>query len=83
MPYARSLGEAGAGARDPSSELGSSSSTYSSSICSLNSELGKGSKIFGSWIEKSTEGSGATTEGICGSSKKRFKTEEEDREARK
>ena len=81
MSCARSSGEIGA--RDPSSGLGSSSST-----CSLNGELGKGSRIFGGWIEKSTResgatkgGSGAATEGICASSRKRSKTEEEDREA--
>ena len=44
--------------------------------------------IFGGWTEKSTGesgattgGSGATTEGICASSGKRSKTEEEDMEA--
>ena len=44
--------------------------------------------ISGGWIEKftgesdvTTGGSGATTEGICVSSGKRSKTEEEDREA--
>jgi len=63
--------------------LGSSSSTCSSSTCSLNGELGKGSRISGGWTEKSTGESGATTEGICASSGKRSKTEEEDREARK
>ena len=83
MSCARSSGEIGA--RDPSSGLGSSSST-----CSLNGELGKGSRIFGGWIEKSTGKSGATkggsratTEGICASPEKRSKTEEKDREARK
>ena len=90
MSCAKSSGGAGAG--DPSSRLGlgSSSSTCSSSTCSLNGELGNGSMIFGSWIEKSTgesgattEGSGAVTEGICASSRKRSKTEEEDRETRK
>ena len=76
--------------RNPSSGLGSSSSTCSSSTCSLKGELGKGSKISGGWTEKSTgesgatiEGSGAATKGICASSRKRTKTEEEDREARK
>ena len=46
--------------------------------------------IFGGWTEKSTgesgvtiEGSRAATEGICASSRKRSKIEEEDREARK
>ena len=90
MSCARSSGEAGAG--DPSSGLGlgSSSSTCSSSTCSLKGELGKGSVISGGWTEKSTRESGATTgglgaatEGICASSGKRSKTEEEDREARK
>ena len=37
MSYARSLGGAGVG--DPSSGLGGSSSTYSSSTCSLEGEL--------------------------------------------
>ena len=90
MSCARSSGGARAG--DPSSGLGlgSSSSTCSSSTCSFEGELRKGSVIFGGWIEKSTResgantgGSGAATEGICASSGKRFKTEEEDREARK
>ena len=88
MSCARSSGGAGAG--DPSSGLGSSSSTCSSSTCSLNGELGKGSRISSGWIEKSIGGSGATiggsgavTEGICVSTGKRSKTEEEDREARK
>ena len=73
----------GVGVGDPSSGLGSSSST-----CSLKSELGKGSRISDGWTEKSTGESGATTgeleaaiEGICASSRKRSKTEEEDREA--
>ena len=46
--------------------------------------------ISGGWTEKSTRESGATTggsgvatEGICASSGKRSKIEEEDREARK
>ena len=46
--------------------------------------------ISGDWTEKSTGESGVTTggsraaiEGICASSGKRSKTEEEDREARK
>ena len=90
MSCARSSDRAGAG--DPSSRLGlgSSSSTYSSSTCLLKGELGKGSVISGGWIEKSTResgsttgGSGAATKGICASSGKRSKTEEEDREARK
>ena len=90
MSCARS--SSGAGAGDPSSGLGlgSSSSTCSSSTCSLKGELGKGSMISGGWTEKSTRKSGATTgesgsaiEGICASSRKRSKTEEEDREERK
>ena len=88
MSCARSLGEVGAG--DPSSELGSSSSTYASSTYSLKGELRKGSKVSGGRTKKSIRGSGATTrgsgtviEGICASSGKRSKTEEEDREARK
>ena len=46
--------------------------------------------ISGGWTEKSTGESGATiggpgvvTEGICASSRKRSKTDEENREARK
>ena len=88
MSCARS--SSGAGAGDPSSGLGSSSSTCSSSTCSLKGELGKGSRISGGWIEKSTGksgatigGSGAATEGMCASFGKRSKTEEEDKEARK
>lgn len=88
MSYARSSGGAGAG--DPRSRLGSSSSTYSSSTCSLKGELGKGSRISGGWTKKftgesvaTTRGLGAAIEGICASSGKRSKTGEEDREARK
>ena len=88
MSCVRSSGGTGVG--DPSSGLGSSSSTCSSSTCSLKGELGKGSRISDGWTEKSTGESGATTgesgaaiEGICASSRKRSKTEEEDREARK
>ena len=88
MSCARSSGGVGAG--DPSSGLGSSSSTCSSSTYSLKGELGKGSRISGGWTEKfigeskvTTGGSGATTKGICASSGKRSKIEEEDREARK
>ena len=88
MSCARSSGKARVG--DPSSGLGRSFSTCSSSTCSLKGELGKGSRISSGWIEKSTgeleaitRGSGAATEGICASSGKRSKTEEEDREARK
>ena len=72
-----------AGAKDPSLRLGSSSSTCSSSTYSLKGELGKRSRIFGGWTEKSIGESGAATEGICASSGKRSKTKEEDREARK
>ena len=90
MSCVRSSG--GAGVRDSSSglRLGSSSSTCSSSTCSLKGELGKESMIFGSLTEKligesggTTGGSRAAIEGICASSGKRSKTEEEDREARK
>ena len=88
MSCVRSLGEVGAGGL--SSRLGSLSSTCSSSNCSLNCELGKGSMISSDWTKKSigesgatTRGSGADTEGIYASSGKRSKTEEEDREARK
>ena len=77
-----------AGAGDPSLELGSLSSTCSSSTCSLKGELEKGSRIFGGWTEKSTGesraatgGLGAFTKGICVSSRTRSKTEEEDWEA--
>ena len=80
MSCVRSSGEARVG--DPSSGLGSSSSTYSSSTCSFKGELGKGSRIFGGWTEKSTEelrvatgGSGAATEGICASSIGRHRSE--------
>ena len=86
MSCARSSGGVGVG--DLSSGLGSSSSTCASSTCSLKGELVKGSKVFGGRTEKSiraseatTGGLGATTEGICVSSRKRSKTEEEDREA--
>ena len=85
MSCIRSSGRAGAGDLSSGLGLGSSSST-----CSLKGELGKGSMIFGGWTEKSigesgvtTGGLGAATEGICASSGKRSKTEEEDREARK
>ena len=76
MSCARSSSEAKAG--DPSSGLGSSFSTCSSSTCSLKGELGKGSRISGDWTEKSTGESGATTgglgvatKGICASSGKK------------
>ena len=67
--------------RDPSSGLGGLSLTCSSSTYSLEGDLGKISKISGSWIEKSIGGLGATIEGICGSSGKRSKTNMVDREA--
>ena len=83
MSCVRSSDEAGAG--DPSSGLGSLSST-----CSLKGELGKESRISGGWTEKSTGESGATTGGlgvatdrICASSEKRSKTDGEDMEAQK
>ena len=83
MSCARS--SSGVGAGDPSSGLGSLSST-----CSLKSELEKGSRITGGWTElsigesrKATRGSGVATEGICASYRRRSKTEEENREARK
>ena len=59
MSCARSLD--GARARDPSSWLGSSSSTCLSSTYSLKGELGKGSDISSGWTEKSVEESRATT----------------------
>ena len=90
MSCIRSLGRAGAGDLSSRLGLGISSSTCSSSTCSLKGELGKGIMISGGWREKSTresgattEGSGATIEGIYASSGKRSKIEEEDREARK
>ena len=90
MSCARSSGGTGAGDPSLGLGLGISSSTYSSSTCSLKGELGNGSVISGGWTKKSTGesrattgGSGATTEGICASSGKKFKTEEEDKEARK
>ena len=90
MSCARSSGRAGAGDLSSGLGLGSSSSTCSSSTYSLKGELGKRSIIFGGWIEKSTGESGAairglraTAEGMCASSGKRFKTEEEDRKTQK
>ena len=50
MFYTRSLSRVGA--EDLSSGLGNSSST-----CSLEGDLGKASKIFGGWTEKSIGGS--------------------------
>ena len=81
MSCARSSGGARVG--DLNSRLGSLSSNCSSSTCSLKGELGKGSRIFGGWTKKSTGESRAATKGICASSGKRSKTEEEDREAQK
>ena len=88
MSCARSSGRVGA--RDPSSGLGSLSSTYASSTCSLKGELGNGSKVSSGWTKKfigesgaTTGGSGAATEGICATSGLRFKTEEEDKKAQK
>ena len=81
MSCARSSGGAGVG--DPSSGLGSSSSTCASSTCSLKGELGKGSKVSDGWTEKSIGGLRAIIEGICGSFGKRSKMEEIDKEARK
>ena len=78
MSGARSSGRVGVG--DPSSGLGGSSSSYSSSTCSLKGELGKGSRISSGWTKKSTRESGATTggsgvatKGICASSGKDLK----------
>ena len=80
----------GAGAGNISLGLGSSSSTCSSFTCSLKGELGKRSRISSGWTKKSTGESGVTTgglgaaiEGICASSRKRSKTEKQDKEARK
>ena len=90
MSCVRFSGRAGVGDISSGLGLGSSSSTCSSSTYSLKGELGKGLMISGGWTEKSTGesrvatgGSRATTEGICASSGKRSKTEEEDREAQK
>ena len=86
MSCVRSL--SGARVGDPSSGLGSSSSTCSSSTYSLKGELGKRTMISGGWIKKSTGelevttgGSGAAIEGIRALSRKISRTEEEDREA--
>ena len=54
MSRAKSSSKARVG--DPSSGLGSSSSTCSSSTYSLKGELGNGSRISGGWTEKSTKG---------------------------
>ena len=79
MSCARSSGKTGAG--NPSLGLGGSSSTCSSSTCSLERDLGETSKISSGWTKKTIGGSRAIIEGICGSSRKRSKTEEVDREA--
>ena len=81
MSYARS--SSGVGVGDLSSGLSGSSSTCSSSTYSLEGDPGEASKISGGWKEKSIGRSGVTIEGICGSSGKRSKTDEVDREARK
>ena len=73
----------GGGARNPSLRLGSSSSTCSSSTCSLKGDPRKAYKISDGWTKKSIGGLGAAIEGICGSSGKRSRTKEIDREARK
>ena len=52
-----------------------------SSTCSLEGDLVKASKIYGGWIKKSIRGSGVTIEGMCGSTGKKSKTEEVDKEA--
>ena len=90
MSCVRSSGRVGVGDLSSRLGLGSLSLTCSSSTYSLKGELGKRTMISGGWIEKSTEesgvttrGSGAATEGICASSRKRSKTGEEDREVRK
>ena len=70
-------------ARDPSSGLGGSPSTCSSSTYSLKDDLREAPKICGGWTKKSIGGSGVTIEGICGSFGKRSKIEEVDREAQK
>ena len=81
MSYARSSGGAGAG--DPSSGLGGSSLTCSSSICSLKSDLGEALKFSSDWTKKSIGRSRVTIGEICGSFGKRSKTDEVDREAQK
>ena len=73
MSYGGSLGGAGAG--DPGSKWGSSSSTCSSSTC-----LGEASKVS---RERSKGGSKVFVEGIRDSSGKISKTEEVVREERK
>ena len=61
-----------------SSRLGDSSLT-----CSLEGDPREASNISSGWIEKSIGGSEVTIEGRCGSSGKRSKTKEVDREPRK
>ena len=72
MSCARSSGGAGAG--DPSSGLGSLSSTCSSSTYSLEGDLGEASKISDDRTKNSIGGLGAIIGGIFGSSRKIFKT---------
>ena len=60
MSCARSSGRARE--KEPSSGLGGSSSTCSSSTCSLEGDLGEASKISSGWIKKSIGGSGAILE---------------------
>ena len=81
MPCARSLGRAEAG--DPSLKLGSSSSTYSFSTYLFEGDLGEVTKISGGWTKKSIRGLGETIERLCGSSRKRSKTKEVDKEVQK
>ena len=76
MSCVRSSGRVGVG--DLSSRLGDSSST-----CSLEGDPREASNISSGWIEKSIGGSKVTIEGRCGSSGKRSKTKEVDREPRK
>ena len=88
MSYGRSSGRARAGDLSSGLGLGSLSSNCSSSNYSLKGELEKGSALSGGWTDKSTRESGATIggsritiKGIYGSSRKRSKTDEVDREA--
>ena len=46
----------------------------------IKGNLGEASKISGGWTKKSIEGLGVTIEGICGSSGKRSKIGEVDKE---
>ena len=72
MSCVRSSG--GARARDPSSGLGDSSSTCSSSTCSLENDPREASKISYGWTEKSIGGSKVTIEEVYVLSGKRSKT---------